>query len=153
MKLKALLLALAVAGAGASLAFAEGGPTTGTTSTTTGTTTTEHHGKGDCRRTVFRGTIAAVGASSFTVNVTKGEHGGSGVATSTMSVAVTPDTYVSWVGKGTMSGPNVGDSVRVWGKTCGDPGTFTAVWVQASKPRPHGPKADGPDKGTENHSK
>jgi hypothetical protein len=150
MKLKAFLLALAVAGAGSSLALAEGGPSTETTTTATTTSTTEHHGKGDCRRTVFRGTIAAVGASSFTVNVTKGEHGGSGVTTSTMTVTVTPDTWVSWVGKGSMSGPNVGDSVRVWGKTCGDGGTFTAVWVQASKPRPHGPHGDKP---AENHTK
>ena len=144
MKFKAILLALAVAGATASLAFAEDGPHSGTTtstaaaeSTTTTTTTTEHH-NGDCRRFMFRGTITAVGASSFTVQVQKASDGASGLVGKAVPVTVTPDTWVSWVGKGSMSGPNVKDNVRVWGKQCGGPaGTQTAVWVQASAPRPH----------------
>ncbi len=152
MKFKAILLALAVAGASASLAFAEDGPHSGTTtsttaeaSTTTTTTNTEHH-NGDCRRFVFRGTITAVGGSSFSVSVQKASDGASGLVGKTVTVAVTPDTWVSWVGKGSMSGPNVKDNVKVWGKQCGgSAGTQTAVWVQASAPRQH-PQGD-------NHSK
>jgi len=158
MKFKAILLALAVAGASASLAFAEDGPHSGTTtstttaeSTTTTTTSTEHH-SGDCRRFVLRGTITAVGASSFSVAVQKASDGASSSVGKTVTVTVTPDTWVSWVGKGSMSRPNVNDRVRVWGKQCGgSAGTQTAVWVQASTPRPQS-QGDSHSQG-DNHSK
>ena len=50
-----------------------------------------------------------------------------------MTVAVTADTRVSWSGRGTLTGPNVGDSVKVNGKLCGT--ALTASKVQARGPK------------------
>jgi hypothetical protein len=131
MKLKALFLALAVAGAGASFALADdstgGSTTTGTTGTTTTTSTS------DCRRFHLHGTLASVSASSFSVNVTKGSDAVHAAAGSAVTVAVTADTRVSWSGRGALTGPNAGDSVRVSGKQCGS--TLTARSVEARGPR------------------
>ena len=149
MKLKALLLAFAVAGVGASFGLTDTGRSdTGTSTTTTGatttttssttttttasqtTTTTSNDG---CRRFELKGTLASVTASSFTVNVTKGNKEGQSVVGTTATVAVTADTRVSWSGRGTLTGPNQGDSVSVNGKQCGT--TLTASKVQARGPK------------------
>ena len=117
MKLKALFLALAVAGAGASFALADdsgGSTTTGTNATTASTTTND-----GCRRFHLSGTLASVSASSFSVTVKKGSNAVKSSAGSAVTVAVTADTRVSWSGRGTLTGPNVGDSVKVNGKLCG----------------------------------
>ena len=134
MKLKALFLALAVAGAGASFALADdstgGSTTTGTTATTTTSSTTTSDG---CRRFHLSGTLASVSASSFSVTVKKGSSAVKSSAGSDVTVAVTGDTRVSWSGRGTLTGPNVGDSVKVNGKQCGS--TLTATKVQARGPK------------------
>ena len=132
MKLKALFLALAVAGAGASFALADdsagGSTTTGTT-----TTTASSAAGSDCRHFHLSGTLATVSATSFTVTVTKGNDAAKALAGTAVVVAVGPDTRVSWSGRGTLTGPNVGDSVRVNGTQCGS--TLTARKVQARGPR------------------
>ena len=131
MKLKALFLALAVAGAGASFALADdstgGSTTTGTTSTNSTTTGS------DCRHFHLSGTLASVSASSFSVTVKKGSNAVKSSAGSAVTVAVTADTRVSWSGRGTLTGPNVGDSVKVNGKQCGT--ALTAAKVQARGPK------------------
>jgi hypothetical protein len=139
MKFKALLLALAVAGVGASFGLTDTGRSdTGTdTGTTTGatttapatTTTTSSDG---CKKFELKGTLASVSASSFSVNVTKGNKAAKGVAGTTVTVAVAADTKVSWSGRGTLTGPNTGDSVSVNGKQCG-------ATLTASKDAAHGP--------------
>jgi hypothetical protein len=156
MKLKVLFLALAVAGAGASFALADDGHqqggTTATTTTSehhesTTTTTSDHHEStttnttttGDCRRFELHGTFASVSASSFTVAVKKGNDAVSGVVGTTVTLAVTADTRVSWSGKGTLTGPNTGDTVKVNGKQCGgSAGALTALRVEARGPKTHG---------------
>ena len=142
MKLKALFLALAVAGAGASFALADdsnGGSTT-TGSTTTSPTTTGS----DCRHFHLSGTLASVSATSFSVTVKKGSDAVKSAAGSAVTVAVTADTRVSWSGRGTLTGPNVGDSVKVNGKQCGT--ALTAGKVQARGPKPeHAEDKQGKD--------
>lgn len=134
MKLKALFLALAVAGVGASFGLtdtgrSDTGTTTTTTTTTTSTTTTSSDG---CRKFELKGTLASVSASSFSVNVTKGNKEAKAVAGTTVTIAVTADTRVSWSGRGTLTGPNAGDSVQANGKKCGT--TLTASKVEARGP-------------------
>ena len=152
MKLKALLLAFAVAGLGASFGLTDigrsdtgtttGATTTGatttsettttsqTTTTSETTTTTPNDG---CKRFELKGTLASVSATSFTVTVTKGNHEAKSLAGTTATVAVSADTRVSWSGRGTLTGPNQGDSVSVNGKQCGT--TLTASKVQARGPK------------------
>ncbi len=142
MKLKALFLALAVAGAGASYALADGGhhDSGGTTSTsaestttsTTSTTTTQ-----DCPRFQLRGTLVSTSATSFSIKVLKANHAAASAIGDTVTVAFTPDTRVSWSGRGTMSGPNTGDYAWVGGKQCGgDAGALTARNALFTAPRP-----------------
>jgi hypothetical protein len=155
MKLKALFLALAVAGAGASFALADdsnGGSTT-TGSTSTGSTTTSSTTTGsDCRHFHLSGTLASVSATSFSVTVTKGSDAVKSAAGSAVTVAVTADTRVSWSGRGTLTGPNVGDSVKVNGKQCGT--ALTAGKVQARGPKPeHGGKEAESAKDGSEHGK
>ena len=140
MKLKALLLAFAVAGLGASFGLTDtgrsdtgtttGATTTGATTTSESTTTTNSDG---CKRFELKGTLASVSATSFTVTVTKGNHEAKSLAGTTATVAVTADTRVSWSGRGTLTGPNQGDSVSVNGKQCGT--TLTAAKVEARGPK------------------
>jgi hypothetical protein len=137
MKLKALLLAFAVLGVGASFGLtangrSESGTTTGATTTAPATTTTTS--SDGCKRFELKGTLASVSASSFSVNVTKGNKEAKGLAGTTATVAVTADTRVSWSGRGTLTGPNQGDSVSVNGKQCGT--TLTASKVDARGPKP-----------------
>jgi hypothetical protein len=142
MKLKALFLALAVAGVGASFGLtdtgrSDSGTTTGATTTTTSSTTTTTSTDG-CRRFELKGTLASVSASAFTVTVTKGNKATKDVTGTTVSVAVSADTRVSWSGRGTLTGPNTGDSVQAEGKQCGT--ILTASQVEA-----RGPKKAGSD--------
>jgi len=145
MKLKALLLAFAVAGLGASFGLTDtgrsdtgtgtsttptGATTTGATTTSESTTTSPTDG---CKRFELKGTLASVSATSFTVTVTKGNHEAKSLAGTTATVAVSADTRVSWSGRGTLTGPNQGDSVSVNGKQCGT--TLTASKVQARGPK------------------
>jgi hypothetical protein len=146
MKLKALFLALAVAGAGASFALAD--DSTGG-STTTGTTTTSSTTTSDCRRFHLHGTLASVSASSFSVNVTKGSDAAKAAAGTAVTIGVDADTRVSWSGRGTLTGPNPGDSVKVNGKQCGS--TLTATKVQARGPKK--PHADKASKDSSEHGK
>ena len=139
MKLKALFLALAVAGVGASFGLTDTGRsdtgTTGTTttsSTTTTTTTTTTTSSDGCKRFELKGTLASVAASAFSVDVTRGNKAAKGVAGTVVTLAVTADTRVSWSGRGTLTGPNVGDRVEVNGKQCGT--TLTASKVEARGP-------------------
>jgi hypothetical protein len=152
MKLKALFLALAVAGAGASFALADdstgGSTTTGTTAATTASTTTSD----GCRRFHLSGTLASVSASSFSVTVKKGSSAVKSSAGSAVTVAVTADTRVSWSGRGTLTGPNVGDTVKVNGKVCGT--ALTASKVQARGPKKeHAEHADKASKDNSEHGK
>jgi hypothetical protein len=147
MKFKALLLALALAGLGASFGLtATGRSDTGTTTTgdttTTSETTTTTAGDG-CRKFELKGTLASVAASSFTVNVTKGNKAAKGVAGTTVTVAVSADTKVSWSGRGTLTGPNVADTVSVNGKQCGT--TLTASKVEARGPSKDSGSKSGSD--------
>ena len=150
MKLKALFLALAVAGAGASFALADdstgGSTTTGTTGTTTTSSTTTTSG---CRRFHLHGTLASVSASSFSVNVTKGSDAAKAAAGTAVTIGVDADTRVSWSGRGTLTGPNAGDSVKVNGKQCGS--TYTASKVQARGPKKE--HADQSAKDSSEHGK
>jgi hypothetical protein len=147
MKFKALLLAFAVAGLGASFGLTDTGrsdtgtgtTTTGDTTTTSATTTTTTSSDG-CNRFELHGTLGSVSASSFTVNVTKGNHEAKGITGTTVTIAVTADTRVSWSGRGTLTGPNQGDSVNVNGKLCGT--TLTASKVEARGPKPAGSGGD-----------
>jgi hypothetical protein len=145
MKFKALLLALAVAGLGASFGLtAPGRSDTGTTTTGDTTTTSETTTASDgCRKFELKGTLASVAASSFTVNVTKGNKAAKGVAGTTVTVAVSADTKVSWSGRGTLTGPNVADTVSVNGKQCGT--TLTASKVQARGPAKDSGSKSGSD--------
>jgi hypothetical protein len=144
MKLKALLLAFAVAGLGASFGLtdtgrSDTGTTTGATTTTTVATTTTTSSDG-CKKFELKGTFASVSAASFTVNVTKGNKDAKSLAGTTATVAVTADTRVSWSGRGTLTGPNQGDSVSVNGKQCGT--TLTASKVEARGPAKEAKKQD-----------
>ena len=146
MKFKALLLALAVAGVGASFGLTDTGRSdTGTTttapSTTTATSTTTTSSDG-CRKFELKGTFASVSASSFSATVTQGSDAVKGAAGTVVTFAVTADTRVSWRGRGTLTGPNVGDSVKVNGKQCG--GTSTALKVDASSPKADKKKDEHP---------
>ena len=157
MKLKALFLALAVAGVGASFGLTDTGrsdngttnatttnATTTTVATTTVATTTTTSNDG-CRKYELKGTLASVSASSFTVTVTKGNKEAKSAVGTTATVAVTADTRVSWSGRGTLTGPNQGDSVSVNGKQCGT--TLTASKVSA-----RGPSTEQGDKGGDSGS-
>jgi hypothetical protein len=147
MKLKALLLAFAVAGVGASFGLTATGRSdtgTGTSTTPTGatttapaTTTTSSDG---CKKFELKGTLASVSATSFSVNVTKGNKAAKGVAGTTVTVAVAADTRVSWSSRGILTGPNTGDSVSVNGKECGT--TLTASKVAARGPAKEAKKQD-----------
>lgn len=146
MKFKALLLVLAVAGAGASFGLTDSGRSdTGTSTaasttaetTTTDATTTSSDG---CNRFELRGTLASVSAQSFSVNVTKGDEDAKGLAGTTVTIAVSADTRVSWSGRGTLTGPNAGDTVSVNGKQCGT--TLTASKVAARGPGKDGKHGD-----------
>lgn len=151
MKLKALFLALAVAGVGASFGLtdtgrSETGTTTGSTTTTASTTTTSTTtttSSDGCRKFELKGTLASVSASSFTVNVTKGNKATKALAGTAVTVAVTAETRVSWSGRGTLTGPNAGDTVSANGKACGT--TLTASKVEARGPAKEG-KKEGADK-------
>jgi hypothetical protein len=140
MKLKALLLALAVAGGAAAFGLtdtgrSDTGTTTAATTTTSGTTTTSRAGK-DCRRFELHGTLASVSSQAFSVAVTKGDKAAKGATGTTVALVVTADTRVSWSGQGTMTGPNVGDSVQVNGQQCGgSTGALTALKVEARAPK------------------
>ena len=132
MKFKALLLALAVSGLGAAFGLTDTGRSdTGTNGTTTTTTTTSHDG--DCRHFELKGTLVTVSSSSFTAAVLKGSDGAKALVGTTATFTVTADTRVSWSGRGTLTGPNTGDSVKVNGKQCGgSAGALTVLKVDAS---------------------
>jgi hypothetical protein len=134
MKLKALFLALAVAGAGASYALAaDGHHDGGTTSTSAESPTTSQ----DCKRFHLFGTLVSTTAASFTINVVKGSH--DAPAAGPQTIAVTPDTRVSWTGRGVVTGPNPGDSAWVGGKQCGGAtGALTARNALFRTPGTHG---------------
>lgn len=134
MKLKALLLAFAVAGLGASFGLTDTGRSeTGTGTSATATTTTTTATSSDaCHKFELKGMLASVSASSFSVNVTKGNKAAKDVAGTTVTIAVVAETRVSWSGRGTLTGPNAGDSVSVNGKQCGT--TLTASKVKARGP-------------------
>jgi hypothetical protein len=135
MKLKALFLALAVAGAGASFALAEdnpGGSTTTGATTTAPASTTASDG---CRRFELHGTLASVAASSFSVNVKRGNKAVQAAAGTPVTVGFDAKTRVTWSGRGTLTGPNAGDSVHVNGKKCGE--TLTASRAQFRGPAKH----------------
>jgi hypothetical protein len=145
MKLKALLLACAVAGAGASFALADDGhgkqhhdssttssTSTGTNATTTTTTTTNS----DCQRVELRGKLASVSATSFTIDVTKGNDAAQALVGHTATVGVVATTRVEWSGTGTLTGPNVGDEARV--RACATGSTLTAKSVSSRGPRAAG---------------
>jgi hypothetical protein len=165
MKFKALLLALAVAGLGASFGLTDAGrsdtgtttgatttgaTTTGATTTTVATTTTTS--SDGCKKFELKGALASVSASSFTVNVTKGNKTAKGVTGTTVTVAVAPETKVSWSGRGTLTGPNVADTVSVNGKQCGT--TLTASKVEARGPSKQAKKQDSSSKsGSESKDK
>jgi len=138
MKLKALFLALAVAGAGASFALADDGHNKASDTTSTSTTTTSETPK--CPRAELRGTLTSVSATSFTMTVTKANHGENALVGQTATVAVDAKTRVSWDGVGTFTGPNTNDDVTVHARQCGDAtGTITAQSVKAHTP--HADKA------------
>jgi hypothetical protein len=136
MKLKALMLAFALAGLGASFGLTDSGRSdSGTGTTATGATTTAPAtttSSDGCKKFELKGTLASVSASSFTVNVTKGNNEAKVLAGTTATVAVVADTKVSWSGRGTLTGPNAGDSVKANGKQCGT--TLTASKVEARGP-------------------
>jgi hypothetical protein len=132
MKLKALLLALAVAGAGASFALAEDNPGG---STTTGATTTNTTSSDGCRRFELHGTLASVAASSFSVTLKRGSKAVDAAAGTAVTIGFDANTRVSWSGRGTLTGPNAGDSVHVNGKKCGD--ALTAAKAQFRGPSQH----------------
>ena len=140
MKLKALLLALAVAGAGASYALADdghhdGGTTSTSTSAESTTTTSETH---DCKRFNLKGTLASSSGSTFSINVLKANDGASSLVGTTVPVAITPDTRVSWSGRGTLTGPNAGDYAHVNGKQCGgDTAPLNAKKAEFQAPHAH----------------
>ena len=70
-----------------------------------------------------------------------------------MTIAVTPDTRVSWAGRGILSGPNAGDYAWVNGKQCGgDAGALTARNALFQAPRPSTATHDGAPAGAE-HTK
>jgi hypothetical protein len=133
MKFKALFLALAVAGAGASFAFAEDNP--GGSTTTGATTTTSTTASDGCRRFELHGTLASVAASSFSVTLKKGSRAVQAPAGTPVTVGFDAKTRISWSGRGTLTGPNAGDSVHVGGKKCGD--TLTATKAQFRGPSGH----------------
>jgi hypothetical protein len=149
MKFKALLLALTLAGLGASFGLTDTGrsdtgtgtSTTGDTTTTAATTTTTS--SDGCKKFELKGTLASVSASSFTVNVTKGNKATKGVTGTTVTLAVAPETKVSWSGHGTLTGPNVADTVSVNGKQCGT--TLTASKVEARGPSKDSGSKSGSD--------
>ena len=154
MKFKALLLALAVAGVGASFGLtdtgrSDTGTTTGDTTTTVATTTTTS--SDGCKKFELKGTFASVAASSFSVNVTKGNKAAKSVAGTAVTVAVAAETKVSWSGRGTLTGPNTGDSVSVNGKQCGT--TLTASKVEARGPAKEATKHDSTSEGSEGKKK
>jgi len=133
MKLKALFLALAVAGAGASYALADDGHHNGGTTSTSESTTTSQ----DCKRFHVFGTLVSTTATSFTINVLKGSH--DAPAAGSQTIAITPDTRVSWSGRCVLTGPNPGDSAWVGGKQCGGAsGALTARNALFRAPRTHG---------------
>jgi hypothetical protein len=139
MKLKALLLALAVAGAGASYALADDGHHDGGTTSTSAESTTTNSTTHDCKRFNLKGTLASSSGSSFLINVLKANDGASSLVGTTVTVAVTPDTRVSWSGRGTLNGPNVGDSAHVNGKQCGgDTAPMNAKKAEFRAPHTHG---------------
>jgi hypothetical protein len=149
MKMKAFFLALAVAGAAASFGLtatgrSDVGTTTDATTTTVATTTTAPTttttSTDGCRRFELQGSLTAVAATSFSVKVTKGNKAVKDASGTTVPVAVGPDTRVTWQGRGTLTGPNVGDTAKVNGKQCGT--TLTASSVQARGPKKASSSAD-----------
>jgi hypothetical protein len=155
MKLKAVFLALAVAGIAASFGLTDTGRSetgTGTVATTT-TTPATTASTGDCKRFELRGSLATVSASSFSATVAKGSKAAKALAGTAATFAVTADTRVSWSGRGTFAGPNVGDTVRVNGKQCGGPaGALTALRVDARTPKAADKKPDSDaKKGEKSH--
>jgi hypothetical protein len=126
MKLKALMLALLVAGACSSFALAEDGPGTGTTTAK----------NGDCRRLELRGSLVAVAGNTFTMSVTKANHGAGALVGTTATLTVDAKTRVKWEGRGLVTGPNAGDRLRVLATQCAaTPTTLTAKKVDAATPR------------------
>ena len=152
MKLKALLLVLAVAGLAASFGLtatgrSDTGTTTGTTNTTTtATTTTTTTTAGGCQRFWLTGAFASISSGSFTITPTQGrrEKAKTSAAAAPVTIAVTPETHVFWQGKGTLAGPGVGDTARVYGKQCG--GTYTA-WAVLVRPAKGGDEQANHDSG------
>jgi hypothetical protein len=155
MKLKALLLAVAVAGFTASFALADGGhhgrhhehaatATTATTATTTTMTTTAANA---CAEVGLRGTLGTVTPTSFTLVVARQETGDDedddddnanaapavpNLVGQTVTVAVGPNTRVSFSAIGALRGPATGDVAKVDALACGTPMTLTARSVKAA---------------------
>jgi hypothetical protein len=151
MKLKALLLACAVAGFTASFALADDGGHHGkhhehaTTTAAVAATTAA----ANCADVELRGTLASVSSSSFTLTVAKQETGEDedddddddnnaaaaptvpNMVGQTVTIAVGPDTRVSFTAVGTLTGPNVGDTAKVKATACGSPLVLTATSVKA----------------------
>jgi hypothetical protein len=151
MKLKALLLACAVAGFTASFALADDGGHHGKRhehSTTTATTTTAANA---CAEVSLRGTLGTVAPTTFTLTVAsqdvRGEDedddddddNGNAAAPAvpnlvgqTVTIAVGPDTRVSFKATGALRGPATGDTAKVDALACGTPMTLTAQNVKAA---------------------
>jgi len=154
MKWKALLLACAVAGFTASFALADDGGHgkhgkhhSTTTTMTTATTTTAANA---CAEVELRGTLGTVAANSFTLTVAKqnvrenddeddDDDDDAGAAPTvpnlvgqTVTIAVGPDTRVSFKVTGALRGPATGDSAKVKALACGTPMTLTARSVKAA---------------------
>src|SRR5207245_7718085 len=99
MKLAAVLVAVALAGAGSSLASGKGptgAPPVG------------------CARFDVKGTVTALGRSTFTLAVPNPKQQGANGGPSTLVVKIEPATQVFWTGTGTLAGPAVGE--HAWAK-------------------------------------
>lgn len=155
MKLKALLLAIAVAGFTASFALADDGGHGGhhkrgehaaTTTTTTATTTTA--AANACAEVELMGTLGTVAPNSFTLTVAKQANeqdeddndddnnannapAVGNLVGQTVTIAVGPDTRVSFKVTGALRGPATGDAAKVKAQACGTPMTLTAQSVKA----------------------
>jgi hypothetical protein len=147
MRLKALLLACAVAGFTASFALADDGGHHGKHSTTTTmTTATTTAAANACAEVELRGTLGTVAPTSFTLTVARqdvredeDDNDDDNAATpavpnlvgQTVTIAVAPDTRVSFKAVGALRGPATGDTANVNALACGTPMTLTAKSVKA----------------------
>jgi hypothetical protein len=128
----------------------EHGTTTTMTATTATTTTTTTTAANACAEVELRGTLGTVAPNSFTLTVAKQNVRGDdeddddddddNAATTpavpdmvgqTVTIAVAPDTRVSFKATGALRGPATGDAAKVKALACGTPATLTAKSVKA----------------------